>query len=611
MRKLWVRSLALSLGLLATSARGQDVGGQPPPPVGLGRPVVIAASRPAAAPAATPAAPATVAAVSIGRPVAIAPAARVDPNLQPVSFSAPRDPLAPIVRGASPDALPGRPMPIGPNADPATAGMHAWRRSDEVVASTPTAAPMPAAPMPAAMPVAPSGPALGGLPAPSGPIATVPAPGAQIISGPLAGTPMPGSPVPGPVIAGPGGPFPGPTVVSGPGGIAAGGNCGCNSCGGGLLGGHGGHCGHADGGCGHGCGGGCCPDAGRFVVGAEYLMWWMKGDNTPDLLKSAPSGSLDDVRPGSPTATVLYGGQGQGKDGMSGLRLSGQYWFSDDHCWGLDASVFYLGSNDIFFTSSPGIPTLVRPSNALNEQIANLRDLDSAGTSGNFLAERSATLWGFDVNLRKNLWCGEVCYFDLICGYRMVGLEEKLSITENVLITADPRRGPDPAKPYGTFSVVNDQFVTSNRFFGPQVGFDSLLRKGNWTLGIRSKVALGVTDQVVTISGSTTTNGQSAPGGFLALQGTNIGRETHRAFGVVPEVGVTVGYDVKDWWRIFAGYNFLYWNSVVRPGDQINLRVNPNFLPGGDRTGAAEPSPLFQRSEFWAHGVSLGMEFRW
>ncbi|MFO0925570.1 MAG: BBP7 family outer membrane beta-barrel protein [Gemmataceae bacterium] len=607
MRKLWVRSLALSLGLLATGGRGQDAAaqaplvvssGSAPPPVALGRPVVIAASKPAAAtaPTATP----TAAAVSIGRPVAIATAARVDPQLQPVSFSAPRDPLAPVVRGAAPDGVSGRPMPVGPNADPGAAGMYSWRRGDEVVAST------------TAAPGVVGGPALGGMPA-AAPMPGGPTPGAQIISGPLAGTPLAGAPVVGgPVIAGPAGPFPAPTVVSGAGVLASGGNCGCNTCGGGLLGGHAGHCGggHCGGGWGGGCDGGCCPDAGRWVIGAEYLMWWLKGDNTPPLLVASPTGLPLNTPEGSATSSVLYGGQSQGRDGMSGLRLNGQYWFSDNHCWGLDLGAFYLASHDIFTASSPGVPSIGRPTRDFVEQIANLPTVDAFGTSGSFTAERSSTLWGFDVNLRKNLWCGDVCYFDLLCGYRTVGLEEKLAITENVLITSDPIGTFVGAT--GTRNIVNDQFTTSNRFFGPQVGFDSMLRKGNWTLGVRSKLAVGVTEQVVTIGGSTVTNGVSSPGGLLALS-TNSGRQTHRAFGVIPEVGLTVGYDVKEWWRIFAGYNFLYWNSVVRPGDQINTNVNASYLPNSPvpPNGAAEPAPLFRRSELWAHGVSLGMEFRW
>jgi hypothetical protein len=135
-------------------------------------------------------------------------------------------------------------------------------------------------------------------------------------------------------------------------------------------------------------------------------------------------------------------------------------------------------------------------------------------------------------------------------------------------------------------------------------------------------VALGCTQQLLQVSGSTTVGGVLAvnaatggTGGLLTAANTNIGNFSRKVFGVVPEVGGTVGYDIFDWWRVFAGYNFLYWNSVARPGDQVNLNVNRNFLPignfGAPGTGPSQPALNFHSSSFYAHGVTLGMEFRY
>jgi hypothetical protein len=58
------------------------------------------------------------------------------------------------------------------------------------------------------------------------------------------------------------------------------------------------------------------------------------------------------------------------------------------------------------------------------------------------------------------------------------------------------------------------------------------------------------------------------------------------------------------------GYTFLYWSSVVRAGDQIDLTVNPNLLsdtPGGP----ARPSFAFHETGIWAQGLSLGVELAW
>ena len=66
-------------------------------------------------------------------------------------------------------------------------------------------------------------------------------------------------------------------------------------------------------------------------------------------------------------------------------------------------------------------------------------------------------------------------------------------------------------------------------------------------------------------------------------------------------------------WRLFAGYDFLYWNQVVRPGSQIDRNVNltqSTLLGNGALTGSASPNPLFSRTDFWAQGMTFGFEFR-
>ena len=103
-------------------------------------------------------------------------------------------------------------------------------------------------------------------------------------------------------------------------------------------------------------------------------------------------------------------------------------------------------------------------------------------------------------------------------------------------------------------------------------------------------------------------------GGLLALNNTNIGSNSRKMFGVIPEVGATIGYDVFDWWRVYAGYNFLYWNSVARPGEQVNLNVNRNFqpfAPGVANPGPRQPAFQFNSTDVYVHGVSFGMEFRY
>jgi hypothetical protein len=60
----------------------------------------------------------------------------------------------------------------------------------------------------------------------------------------------------------------------------------------------------------------------------------------------------------------------------------------------------------------------------------------------------------------------------------------------------------------------------------------------------------------------------------------------------------------------------MYWNQVVRPGDQmshsVNLTQNAVLDPNGTGklVGPAQPAPLFNRTDFWATGLNFGVEFR-
>ncbi|HEX4608296.1 MAG TPA: BBP7 family outer membrane beta-barrel protein, partial [Urbifossiella sp.] len=86
------------------------------------------------------------------------------------------------------------------------------------------------------------------------------------------------------------------------------------------------------------------------------------------------------------------------------------------------------------------------------------------------------------------------------------------------------------------------------------------------------------------------------------------------AFAVVPEAILKVGLKYGDFSRFFVGYNFLYLNTVVRPGDQIDRTVNPTQIsslnPGGVLVGPDHPRPAIVTTDFWAQGLVIGFEAR-
>jgi hypothetical protein len=134
-------------------------------------------------------------------------------------------------------------------------------------------------------------------------------------------------------------------------------------------------------------------------------------------------------------------------------------------------------------------------------------------------------------------------------------------------------------------------------------------------LDVTGKLGIGVTHQVVSVGGSTTAAVPGAaavtqPGGLLALP-TNSGRFVNDEFALVPQLGVRLGYQLTDGVRTFVGYDLLYWSNVVRPGEQIDLAVNPTQLPPGTLFGAARPAPKGRETDLFLNGLSAGVELQW
>jgi hypothetical protein len=74
---------------------------------------------------------------------------------------------------------------------------------------------------------------------------------------------------------------------------------------------------------------------------------------------------------------------------------------------------------------------------------------------------------------------------------------------------------------------------------------------------------------------------------------------------------VKVGLRLTEHVSVTAGYDFLYLNQVVRPGDQVSLGINPTFIPTSPTLsvpfGPRVPGFAFGQSDFYAHGASVGL----
>lgn len=368
----------------------------------------------------------------------------------------------------------------------------------------------------------------------------------------------------------------------------------------------------------------------RYWLMGEYLLWWVKKADAPPLFTTSTDPNDQGILDRATTSVVLGGPIGSNP--LSGARLSGGMWLDDCQQKGIDFSGFFLGQRTAraSFNSSQ-FATLARPFLEFNRGIESVELINSPGVfTGRATLEAPTQLWGLDANLICNLGCCcDVCGVDCpksrdfygLAGFRYLNLKEALVITENV-------SGADVAQAgslRNSTDTVIDSFQTRNQFYGGQVGLGSRWYRGDWSLDLKGKLALGVTDQQITINGSQVLVNRgtgvvtTSQGGLLALPGANIGTFDRTQFCVVPEVGVNIGYQILPNIRASVGYNFLYWSNVVRPGDQIDRALDitriPNFqpLPAGvtPRTDQIRPAVPFKDSDFWAHGLTVGLEINW
>ena len=178
-------------------------------------------------------------------------------------------------------------------------------------------------------------------------------------------------------------------------------------------------------------------------------------------------------------------------------------------------------------------------------------------------------------------------------------LHESLGIQENTIGLAG---GNNP----GAVTSLSETFSTRNRFYGGQVGAEYSYIFGPFTWQLVGKVGVGPTEQSVVVGAAsqiTQTDGtivQTTNNSGL-VQASNAGRFRKSLLTFIPEISVNGSYAVNDHIRVGAGYDYLYWSRVLRPGDQIDQ--------GAVNLGAqARPGLLLHESSFWMQGLNATLE---
>lgn len=218
-------------------------------------------------------------------------------------------------------------------------------------------------------------------------------------------------------------------------------------------------------------------------------------------------------------------------------------------------------------------------------------------TTGAVTTSLQTDYLGGDVSLRRALWAGDAVRLDGLVGYRMLHLGDRLDSSFTTTATTAA------AAVAGLAAQLNgvDSIHTRNDFHGLLLGLGSSARFGRWWVGGRAAVSLGGTASEMDQQRVRATNGVAAIGALAGLPAfaepnvaTSLSDELRR-FAVVPEASVKLGWYAGEYVHLTAGYSFTYWSRVRRAADQYDLSGTP--------TGSF--------TDFWAQGVSVGLEWRY
>ncbi len=343
----------------------------------------------------------------------------------------------------------------------------------------------------------------------------------------------------------------------------------------------------------------------------ELLLWWPKATPVPPLVTGSRTGAPPIL--GQPGTTLFIGNHALANQDIAGGRFTLGWSINEEQTTGMELVYFFLGSRTLHQTvrdlNNPRARALGLPFiNALTgrEDVFTLA-APGVGT-GSVFVTTTTRAQGAEANLVANLYDGKVLRLNGLIGYRFLQVNEGLTVEQM-------RVRPNE------FGPIYDQFDSSNRFHGGQLGLHADV-SGKWLFcEFTGKIALGQTTEVVKIDGATAVYTpvlggiatERFPGGLYALP-TNIGRYTQGVFAVVPEGTFKIGLKLGDTGRFYVGYNFLYLSDAVRAGDQLDRTINPSQIPvlnGNGGLAADRPRPFFNRSDFWMQGLMLGLETRY
>lgn len=352
-----------------------------------------------------------------------------------------------------------------------------------------------------------------------------------------------------------------------------------------------------------------------FYTDIEFLLRWFKPvcASVPIVTIGNPNAPTPGAL-GQPGTQIVVGGLPPHKFEFPmtpGVQLKAG-WTPADRGFALEVSGFIMeqvANSQHFSADANGAPYSYLPYQAPDNSFHALPFTIPGVVTGGSVAVGSTKVWGVESDLAIPFMVdrgGYALYASFLVGGRYLDLTDRVRITNALRLVADP----------SAVAIGADQFSTHNQFAGPQVGTTFGLARGRWSFEMTNKLAAGVTHQLRNIEGSPLLGASIespllVPGPLLALP-SNIGRETASRVTLIPEIGVKTNLALTSWCSLSLGYSLLYWNKVLCPGDQMSPLVNITQVPfQGPASGPRDPKPLFNHTDYFAQGLSIGIQVRY
>jgi hypothetical protein len=342
----------------------------------------------------------------------------------------------------------------------------------------------------------------------------------------------------------------------------------------------------------------------------DYLLWWTKGMGVPALATTSPAGTpqADAGVLGRLNTSVLFGDGNMLDESRSGGRVNLGLWLDACHQRGIEFSYLALGEESAsLHGTADQFSILARPFFDLQAGAADSRLIVFPNlVEGTLAIDVSSEFQSAEVSLRRPCQTPYGSNIDCFVGYRFAELEDRVLISESTISLAEPTTG--------TRFELDDRFESRNQFHGGQIGVRLVGHSApGWSSEFTGKFGLGNTSSRMAISGQTlvtpTSGTPTTQSAGLLVQGTNSGVFETDEFSTLSEFGLTLHRHLGCGWSFNVGYQFLLWTDVLRAGEQIDTTINVSQIPPGTLIGEARPEFRGETTDFWAQGLSLGLEY--